>query len=147
MNNRNEIMQPQWNKKLPYKVPESYFDELPGKIQQRIREQQSESQPRMLWPVLKPYLTMAAMLLLIAGGTWISVRYFSARQQQNLAATVETEADKNMTIAAAIYFDENQLAEAYIETKNIKKTEKNTSAEQIVISEDVNLNDIVEALN
>jgi hypothetical protein len=147
MNNHNEIMQPQWDKKFPYKVPESYFDELPGKIQQRIREQQSESQPHILWPVLKPYLTMAAMLLLIAGGTWMSVRYFSARHQQSFASTGETEADKNMTIAAAIYFDENQLAEAYIETKNIKKTEKNTSAEQIVISEDVNLNDIVEALN
>lgn len=147
MNNRNEIMQPQWNKKLPYKVPENYFDELPSKIQQRIREQQSESQPRMLWPVFKPYLTMAAMLLLIAGGTWMSVRYFSSRQIQSLASTVETEADKNITIAAAIYFDENQLAEAYIETKNTKKIEKNTSAEQIVISEDVNLNDIVEALN
>jgi hypothetical protein len=147
MNNHDEIMQPKWDKKLPFKVPESYFDKLPGKIQQRIREQKNEPQARMLWPVLKPYLTMAAMMLLVAGGTWISIRYFSSHQQQNLTVSGETETDKNMTLAAAIYFDENQLAEAYVETNVPKKTEKNTSAEQFVISEDVNLNDIVEALN
>ncbi len=55
------------HKKNIYKVPEGYFDELPGRIQQRIQSEKSSSKLIQLpWPSLVKYaLPVAASIAIL----------------------------------------------------------------------------------
>lgn len=58
-------------KKIPFIVPSDYFDDL----QQRLEAIPSRTQPVTAWMRLKPYVAMAASLLvLVTAGTWILER-------------------------------------------------------------------------
>lgn len=54
------------SKKNPFKTPKSYFDDLPDKIVNRIKEDKERTSYKRTFDIFKPYIYMAAGLLALA---------------------------------------------------------------------------------
>lgn len=64
---KDEDMSDMDKKKNIYKVPEGYFDELPGKIQAKIHSETNEKPSKQIWlNTSVRYAVAAAIVLLIA---------------------------------------------------------------------------------
>lgn len=141
MNTLDDISEPKWGNKKPFKVPENYFDELPMRIQERIAEEQKVTKQIQLWPTLKPYLSLAAMMLFVAGGVYFGTRGFLTNEKN-------ANSSENVLLADAVYFDEATLAAEY--QSNVMSNTSNESAseaEKILINEDISMSDLEQTLN
>ncbi|MBQ7635193.1 MAG: hypothetical protein IJS89_06455 [Bacteroidaceae bacterium] len=80
-----------------FKVPDRYFDALPARVMARIPEVAAEERTvrRPLWHVLRPYLSAAAVVAVVALGT-------KAIQQREPAAGYGMQ-----TQSAAVVAEEN----------------------------------------
>ena len=56
-----------YQKENPFEVPENYFEELPGKIRNKIEQDISKKGMKSRLVVLTPYITIAASFLVIYG--------------------------------------------------------------------------------
>ncbi len=65
-------------KKLPFEVPDSYFDTLPGKIQDRLSGNGEAVRPGIL-RTLRPALAVAAMFIGLIAVGYIGFRLLSDR--------------------------------------------------------------------
>jgi len=71
------------SKELPFRVPENYFEELPGKIQTRCKEaEQTEHSGNSLINILKPAFSLAAMFIGVALLAFFAVNIISESGQK-----------------------------------------------------------------
>lgn len=110
-------MEEKFNKKLPFKVPEGYFDNLPLRIQERIAATETQHEPKSRWVTLKSQLAFAAGFAFMALLSYLG--YYMARPLMADKKTVKT--DYVEIVSRTIYeFDDIDLYKA-IEQK--KKTD------------------------
>lgn len=110
-------MEEKFNKKLPFKVPEGYFDNLPLRIQERIAATETQHEPKGRWVTLKSQLAFAAGFAFMALLSYLG--YYMARPLMADKKTVKT--DYVEIVSRTIYeFDDIDLYKA-IEQK--KKTD------------------------
>lgn len=110
-------MEEKFNKKLPFKVPEGYFDNLPLRVQERIAATETQHEPKGRWVTLKSQLAFAAGFAFMALLSYLG--YYMARPLMADKKTVKT--DYVEIVSRTIYeFDDIDLYKA-IEQK--KKTD------------------------
>ena len=106
-----------FNKKLPFKVPEGYFDNLPLRVQERIAATETQHEPKSRWVTLKSQLAFAAGFAFMALLSYLG--YYMARPLMADKKAVKT--DYVEIVSRTIYeFDDIDLYKA-IEQK--KKTD------------------------
>lgn len=110
-------MEEKFNKKLPFKVPEGYFDNLPLRVQERIAATETQHEPKGRWVTLKSQLAFAAGFAFMALLSYLG--YYMARPLMADKKAVKT--DYVEIVSRTIYeFDDIDLYKA-IEQK--KKTD------------------------
>ncbi|MBC7125061.1 MAG: hypothetical protein H5T24_05485 [Bacteroidales bacterium] len=110
-------MEEKFNKKLPFKVPEGYFDNLPLRVQERIAATETQHEPKGHWVTLKSQLAFAAGFAFMALLSYLG--YYMARPLMADKKAVKT--DYVEIVSRTIYeFDDIDLYKA-IEQK--KKTD------------------------
>ncbi|MEY1638445.1 hypothetical protein AB6811_02820 [Tenuifilum sp. 4138str] len=110
-------MEEKFNKKLPFKVPEGYFDTLPLRVQERIAATETQHEPKGRWVTLKSQLAFAAGFAFMALLSYLG--YYMARPLMADKKAVKT--DYVEIVSRTIYeFDDIDLYKA-IEQK--KKTD------------------------
>ncbi|MBP7169665.1 MAG: hypothetical protein KBA42_05195 [Bacteroidales bacterium] len=110
-------MEEKFNKKLPFKVPEGYFDNLPLRVQERIAATETQHEPKSRWVTLKSQLAFAAGFAFMALLSYLG--YYMARPLMADKKAVKT--DYVEIVSRTIYeFDDIDLYKA-IEQK--KKTD------------------------
>ncbi len=104
-------------KDLPFQVPDSYFDEFPGKMQDRLNiRSRSESKKRSL----RPILAAAAMIIVIITLGYTGLKIFL----NNEVPTMLSEDDMAETIEYfAMELDNSMLASVFVEMELDMKTE------------------------
>jgi len=84
MNKKSQHIWNNENKSSPFKVPENYFEELPLKMQERIKIRSSSAENPSFWTIFKPQLSLAlSMVFLILAG------YFAVNVITDNAVTTE----------------------------------------------------------
>lgn len=110
-------MEEKFNKKLPFKVPEGYFDNLPLRVQERIAATETQHEQKGRWVTLKSQLAFAAGFAFMALLSYLG--YYMARPLMADKKAVKT--DYVEIVSRTIYeFDDIDLYKA-IEQK--KKTD------------------------
>jgi len=110
-------MEEKFNKKLPFKVPEGYFDNLPLRVQERIAATETQHEPKSRLVTLKSQLAFAAGFAFMALLSYLG--YYMARPLMADKKAVKT--DYVEIVSRTIYeFDDIDLYKA-IEQK--KKTD------------------------
>lgn len=110
-------MEEKFNKKLPFKVPEGYFDNLPLRVQERIAATETQHEQKGRWVTLKSQLAFAAGFAFMALLSYLG--YYMARPL--LADKKAVKTDYVEIVSRTIYeFDDIDLYKA-IEQK--KKTD------------------------
>lgn len=110
-------MEGKFYKKLPFKVPEGYFDNLPQRIQERIATAKTQHKQQDRWVALKSQLAFAAGFAFMALLSYLG--YYMAHPLIANKKTIKT--DYVEIVSRTIYeFDDIDLYKA-IEQK--KKTD------------------------
>jgi hypothetical protein len=93
-------------KKLPFRIPDSYFDELPGRITERLSEKEETIS---IFRLIRPQLAMAAMFIGLIAVGYAGFRIVSNSgnksfmSEEEMVETIEYlayEMDENMLITA-----------------------------------------------
>jgi hypothetical protein len=78
------------NKDLPFTVPEGYFESLPERIMQRCDGHEATfAQRHTLWSSIRSQLAFAAGFALLAGLSYMAVRYAQTLMQPTAEDTYE----------------------------------------------------------
>jgi len=110
-------MEEKFNKKLPFKVPDDYFENLPQRVQERIAATETHYEQKGRWVTLKSQLAFAAGFAFMALLSYLG--YYMARPLMADKKAVKT--DYVEIVSRTIYeFDDIDLYKA-IEQK--KKTD------------------------
>ncbi len=124
------------NRKLPFEVPNRYFDELPSIIQNRVTEKQQEPIFTMSWSWKRTVLAVASSVLI---GTLIWVTYPSKQHSIGAEALSQVNEDaiitylKNGDVIASDLINENNYT--------------NTSDSTIINHLDISEQDIIKHLD
>jgi hypothetical protein len=80
-------------KKRPFTVPEGYFNSFPEKIRERLQNEEvsAVSLPERVWQVLRPQLSLAAMITGFAVVGYIGFNTLITSESQLLSDEVITE--------------------------------------------------------
>ena len=128
------------NKKLPFLVPEDYFEELPLRIQERINNVPVFT--RMI-ELVHPRLAYAAMIALFIAVGYLGMKFITNNSTAN---GLTAEEITNAIEYYAYEFDEEMLISALLESNHDLFTEEmNTETDQIIeyLSEDyIDFNEI-----
>jgi hypothetical protein len=110
-------MEEKFDKKLPFKVPEGYFDNLPSRVQERIAANETQNDFKGRWVTIRSQLAFAAGFAFMALLSYLG--YYMARPLISERKAVKT--DYVEIVSRTIYeFDDIDLYKA-IEQK--KKTD------------------------
>lgn len=135
----------QVSKKMPFKVPEDYFEKFSVRLSDRIHEKKSPEFVGRLIPVLKPYFAIAVIAVIIL----VAVRIFviqPGKGELNNLQGVEIAANVEDNI---YYYSEEAIIEAVYPDLESSATEEALTNEEIIeylINEDVSFNDILNAI-
>lgn len=130
-------------KRLPFSVPDYYFEELPGRIQERLAGVQERKRPGIL-PDFRPALAMAAMFVGLVAIGYAGFRILSHRgQAANLS---NKELDETLEYLA-YDLDDDMLVSTVVESgiSLAPKTGDPRTEEmiQVLSEEDLNANDLI----
>jgi hypothetical protein len=108
--NRTEEI-PGMSRKIPFRVPDNYFDEFPSRIRERVSETRELPVP-LLYPVRR-VLAMAAMFIGL-----VTVGYFGLRMIQNGQDARMLSGDEVSTAIEyfGYQFDDDMLIAAIVES-------------------------------
>ncbi len=102
-------LEEKFNKKLPFKVPEGYFDSLPLRVQERIASTETQSTPKGKWIALRSQLAFAAGFAFMVMLSYLG--YYMARPLIADKKTAKT--DYVEIVSRTIYeFDDIDLYQA-----------------------------------
>ena len=130
-------------KNLPFSVPASYFEELPGRIQERLAGVQERKRIRIL-PAFRPALATAAMFIGLIAIGYAGFRILSQRGQapfltgKELDETMEYfayDVDDDMLVSA--------LVESGISLSPQPEDPRTEEMIQVLSEEDLNANDLI----
>ena len=128
------------NKKLPFWVPEDYFEELPLRIQERIHK--GPVFTRMI-ELVRPRLAYAAVIALFIAVGYLGIKFITNNSTVN---GLTAEEITNAIEYYAYEVDDEMLISALLESDHDLYTEEtNTETEQIIeyLSEDyIDFNEI-----
>ena len=131
-------------KKLPFTVPDSYFDELPGRIQEKlILSGKPKSHGK--FPAFSPKLAMAAMFIGLIAVGYAGFRVLSDRGN---SAYLRGEELGEAIEYLAYDLDEDILLTTILESDlPLSSQSANTRTEDIIqylSEEDINFNDLID---
>lgn len=107
-------MEEKFNKKLPFKVPDGYFDNLPLRVQERIAANQAQNEYKGRWLTIRSQLAFAAGFAFMALLSYLG--YYMARPLISEKKAVKT--DYIEIVSRTIYdFDDIDLYKALEQKK------------------------------
>jgi hypothetical protein len=130
------------SRKIPFGVPDNYFNELPLRIQERVSETRELTLPR-LYPVRRT-LAMAAIFIGL-----VTVGYFGLRMIQNGQDARVLSGDEVSTAIEyfGYQFDDDMLIAAIVEIGiDINPQDSDSESETIIeylSSEEIDFNEIL----
>jgi hypothetical protein len=132
-------------KKMPYKVPEDYFENFSVRLSDRIHEKKSPEFAGRLIPALKPYFAIAVVTVIIL----VMVRIFIIHPGRS-----DMNGLKGYEITASVednlyYYSEEAIIEAVYPVSESSTSGEVLTNEEIIeylINEDISLNDILDAI-
>lgn len=68
-------------KELPFRVPENYFEDFPGRLQDRLNQERQIPVHRRAFSFVRPHLGLAALIAGIALVTWFGYHQFIVNNQ------------------------------------------------------------------
>ena len=92
--NADDILNNEHLKKMPFKVPQGYFESVEDEVRAKIKDQTPDGQWGLLNRSLKAYLGLAASFLLILGAGWGVIHFtknLTSRHQLTAQSTVDSE--------------------------------------------------------
>lgn len=107
-------------KNLPFKVPEAYFDNFPGRLADRIKEMEAEQVPVRKLSGLRKGLLLAAAVAVLAMVTFPLVRMLTPEMEEDFIeiALLEDAGVFSNDYELAIYLEEDESGmddeEAYL---------------------------------
>jgi len=132
-------------KKLPFKVPEDYFENFSVRLSDRIHEKKSPEFTGRLVPVLKPYFAIAAIAVIIL----VAVRIFILQPgTENMNSLKSFEITVNIE-DNIYYYSEEAIIEAIYLPVELSVPEEDLTNEEILeylINEDISFSDIMNAI-
>ncbi len=131
--------------KMPFKVPEDYFENFSIRLSERIHEKKSPEFIGRLIPALRPYFAIAVIAVIIL----VAVRIFIFQPGK-----VDMNGLKSYEITANIednifYYSEETIIEAVYPDFESSSSEEDLTNEEIIeylINEDISINDILNAI-
>jgi hypothetical protein len=134
----------QISKKMPFKVPEDYFENFSVRLSNRIHEKKSPEYTGRLIAVLRPYFVIAAITVIIL----VAVRVFilqPGKEDMDRLKSYEITAN----IKDNIYdYSEEAIIEAVYPAIESSASDEYLTREEIIeylINEDISLGDILNA--
>jgi len=133
------------SKKMPFKVPEDYFENFSVRLSERIHEKKSPEFAGRLIPALRPYFAIAviAVIILVAVRIFIfqpGTGYMNGLKSYEITANIEDN---------IFYYSEEIIIEAvYPDFVSSSPGEDLTNEEIIeyLVNEDISINDILNAI-
>jgi hypothetical protein len=129
--------------KLPFVVPDSYFDDLPGRIQERLALSRKPHRKLSL-PAFRPALAMAAIFIGLIAVGYAGFRILSQTGDDRYLSGEEL--DETMQYIA-YDLDDDMLVSTLIESGiSLSPPSADTRTEeiiQILSEEDLNYNDLI----
>ena len=120
----NDILSNEHLKKMPFKVPQGYFESVEDEVRAKIKDQTPDGQWGLLHRSLKAYLGLAASFLLILGAGWGTIhftKYLTSRHQFTAQSTVDSglllDSLENDYVAEQL---DNALAESSKDTLTVR---------------------------
>jgi hypothetical protein len=133
---------PGMSRKIPFGVPDNYFDELPSRIQERLSETQALPVPR-IYPVWQR-LAMAAIFIGL-----VTVGYFGLRMIQN-GQNARMLSGEEVSAAIEYFgyqFDDDMLIAAIVESDiDLDPQDIDNETDAIIeflSSEEIDFNEII----
>ena len=133
------------SKKMPFKVPEDYFENFSVRLSERIHEKKSPELVSKLIPVLRPYFAIAVIAVIIL----VAVRIFifqPGKGEMNSLKSHEITANIEDNI---FYYSEETIVEAIYPDFGSSSPGEDLTNEEIIeylINEDISINDILNAI-
>jgi hypothetical protein len=139
MNNNKDIKLEEISKTNPFRVPDSYFENFPLRMADKISQNETAKAPKLAQAWLRPQYVAVFSVALVAVIVFFGVNFFNKQNQkplsaEELAAVYEYSALQNM--------DDAQLAQI-IATRNEQQTPNDT----ISATNDSLRNSIIERLS
>jgi hypothetical protein len=130
-------------KELPFVVPDSYFDDLPGRIQARLTLPR-KSPRKLSLPAFRPALAMAALFMGLIAVGYAGFRILSQRGNDRYLSGEELDATMQYI---AYDLDDDMLVSTLVESgiSLAPRTADDRTEEiiQILSEEDLNYNDLI----
>ena len=140
-NNKEKI---NFNKENPFRTPEGYFENLSGKIMQKIGEPEETVRKVSAWRVFKTQFAVAAGIIGFALLAYYSYHFISSNNslldKNNVIAVVAVDT----TDAELSFVDESHIIEA-ISTTTPKQEVNGDDLINYLIEDDIDENLIAEA--
>ncbi|HPT05301.1 MAG TPA: hypothetical protein PK500_01435 [Candidatus Egerieousia sp.] len=122
--NAKDLLGNEHLKKVPFKVPQGYFESVEDEVRTKIKDQTPDGQWGLLHRSLKAYLGLAASFLLILGAGWGVIhftKFLTSRYQLTAQSTIDSEllldSLENEYVAGQL---DNALAESSKDTLTIR---------------------------
>ena len=130
------------NKKLPFRVPDNYFRELPDKVLERCQEeQQEESTGKSLVYILKPALSLAAMFIGIAIIAYLAVNIINRPEDKSYQPNDIAKANYEKQ-----YSSEEEIIDALKTNEEIKTDEETDEYIDYLLKEDIDYGTLIREL-
>ena len=96
-----------------FKIPEGYFNDLPGKISERISSPEKITAPARFFQIAKPHLALAGGMISLFILLWMGLSWFDSMPGTYVKPNTEMSELANMDEYG---FDEAMIVEAMVDT-------------------------------
>lgn len=141
MNHDHDIkgLPDKFKKELPFSVPESYFENFPVRLRDRLETERKPGFPGKTYRILRPQLAIAATFAAFIVLSYAIIKFSLDKNRQTESAQEYTE-----IIDYYIYdFDDESIMAVFTEESNLNYLNHTFEEEEIInyLSEDDDLDD------
>jgi hypothetical protein len=127
-NKKNKISLDSLDRKLPFSVPDDYFDNFYGRLRERMEVKTGPGLFRKTYQLIKPQLALAAAIAAFVIIGYTAVRFFS-----HDISPAETTDEIDDIIEYCIYdFDDDMLISTLAEEENVSWWNSSMETEEIL---------------
>jgi hypothetical protein len=126
--------------KNPFRVPESYFEEVNRKILAATSEKPAEKKATV-FRLLRPYLAVAASLAVLVVVGWLSLKVINTEKNNDVLSAIHENPEMLLN-----EIDLMTLETTAAETGMFDEPVQNEEIIEMLMIEDIDLNDIYEKL-
>ena len=132
-------------KKLPFGVPDGYFENLPANLNKRIREERKTPHPAIRMSHLKPYLAAATILFAVfIAGTYLINKQTGRKSTERFSMELSREVEQEL-----YSISEEMILEAMESDYDYDPNDNGDNTDEMInylMNEDLNAEELLDAL-